>query len=306
MKKVIISQELNPYFNIAAEHQLFLASDEDTHLFLWQNDASVIVGRNQNLFAECDLKYLKEHNINAVRRLSGGGAVYHDKGNVNFTFITKEKTADPAQFIELIRSSMHKLDIDCEFSGRNDLLFRNQKFSGHAYYTDGEHYMYHGTILVNVNFEQLGKALTPSVLKLKSKGIESVKSRVINLSEVNSKITTEKVIQAFIKTFNCKNIEYINKTNLEAPLEKLLSSDDWLYGEAPEFNIEFDRKYSLGNISVHISVTDGLIQHIKISTDSLHLLDFKECEKELNGKRLTEQTLWKYIDLYISNKLKLS
>jgi len=306
VKKIIISEEFDPYFNIAAEHQLFLASEDDIHLFLWQNDASVIIGRNQNLYAECNLAYLREHNIKAVRRFSGGGAVYHDKGNVNFTFITKEKTANPVQFIELIQSAMQRLGIDCEFSGRNDILYKNQKFSGHAYYTDDDHYMYHGTILVNVNFEQLGKALTPSVLKLKSKGIESVKSRVINLSEIISKITTDNIIQAFIETFDCKNIEYINKTNLDTPLEKLLSSDDWLYGESPKFDIELERKSSFGYMSVQITVTDGLIKHVKINTDSLHIFDFKICENELNGKRFAEQTVWEYIDLYISNQLKLS
>ncbi|HHV09618.1 MAG TPA: lipoate--protein ligase [Clostridiales bacterium] len=303
MKKIIISEEFDPYFNIAAEHQLFLASEEDLHLFLWQNDASVIIGRNQNFYAECDLAYLKEHKIMAVRRFSGGGAVYHDKGNVNFTFITKEKSASHVRFIELIQSAMLGLGIDCEFSGRNDLLYENQKFSGHAYYTDGDNYMYHGTILVNVNFEQLGKALTPSVLKLKSKGIESVRSRVINLSEINSEITIQTVIQAFIKTFDCQNIEYINKTNLEPPLKGLLSSDNWLYVQSPKFDMELERKFSFGTMSVYVSIADNLIQSIKINTDSLKLYDFKSCENELKGKYFTEQAVWDYIKLYISGQI---
>ncbi|WP_077611395.1 lipoate--protein ligase [Clostridium sp. Marseille-P2415] len=306
MKKIIRSEEFNPYFNIAAEHQLFLASDEDIHIFLWQNDASVIVGRNQNLYAECNLSYLKEHNIQAVRRFSGGGAVYHDKGNVNFTFITKERSASQVQFIELIRSAMLRLGIDCEFSGRNDLLFKNQKFSGHAYYTDGDNYMYHGTILVHVDFEQLGKALTPSMLKLNSKGIGSVKSRVINLSEINNEITVEKVIEAFIETFHCKNIEFINKTNFEAPLEQLLSSHDWLYAQSPDFDIVLERKYSFGNVSVHIAAVNGLMERIKINTDSLQLYDFKICEDELNGKCFREEAVWECLNLYISNHLKQS
>lgn len=300
MKKIIISQEFDPYFNIAAEHQMFLNSEEDTHLFLWKNDACVVIGRNQNLYAECDLAYLKEHNIKEVRRFSGGGAVYHDKGNVNFTFITKEKSANHALFIELIQSAMQILGIDCEFSGRNDLLYRNQKFSGHAYYTDGTNYMYHGTILVNVNFEQLGKVLTPSALKLKSKGIESVKSRVINLSEVNSEITVQRVMRAFIEAFDGEKIEYINKTNVEVPLEKLLSSKEWLYAQSPSFDIELEHKYPFGNISVYVSVSDDLIQGIKINTDSLKTFDFKACEEELNGKYFVEQRIWECIDLYIN------
>jgi len=302
MKKIIISREFDPYFNIAAENQLFLDSDEDIHLFLWQNDASVIIGRNQNIYAECNLTYLKEHDIKVVRRFSGGGAVYHDKGNVNFTFITKEKTANQAKFIEIIKAAMAKLGIDCEFSGRNDLLYKNQKFSGHAYYTDGDNYMYHGTMLVNEDFKQLEKALSPSKLKLQSKGIKSVRSRVINLSSINSEITVEKVIQTFIETFDCKNIEYISKANFKAPLEKMLSSYDWLYAQSPKFDIELEKRYSFGNVSAYISVSDGMIQGIKINTDSLCLYDFKSCEDKLIGKCFDEQVVWKCSEQYIEAK----
>ena len=292
MKKIIISKEFDPYFNIAAEHELFLGSEEDVHLFLWQNDASVIIGRNQNLYVECNLPYLREHNIKTVRRFSGGGAVYHDKGNVNFTFITKENCVSQAAFIDIIESAMAGLGIHCEFSGRNDLLYKNQKFSGHAYYTDGDNYMYHGTILVNVDLAQLEKALTPSKLKLKSKGIESVKSRVINLYEINRNITTSGVMDALIGAFDSRNIEYISKENLEPPLEKFLSSDDWLYAQSPKFDIELERKFSFGNVSVYITITDHLIQSIKIYTDSLKPYNFKACENELKGKSFTEQAVW--------------
>lgn len=298
MKKIIISQELDPYFNIAAEHELFLTSDEKIHLFLWQNEASVIIGRNQNLYAECDLEYLRGHNIKAVRRFSGGGAVYHDAGNVNFTFIIKEKSARQEVFIQLIRSAMLKLGIECEFSGRNDLLYKNRKFSGHAFYADGDHYLYHGTILVHVNFEQLGKSLTPSKLKLKSKGIRSVKRRVINLSEINNEITTEKVMEAFMEVFDCRNIEYINKRNFHPPLERHLSSYEWLYAQAPNFDIELERRYPFGIVTVQISISDGLIKCLNIYTDSLQLLDFKTCEEKLIGVRFHEETIWEYIDRF--------
>ncbi len=196
---------------------------------------------------------------------------------------------------------MANLGIDCEFSGKNDLLYKKQKFSGHAYYTDGENYMYHGTILVSVNFEQLEKALTPSMLKLQSKGIASVRSRVVNLSSIHSVITTEKVIQASIETFDCKNIEYIDKTNFTAPLEQMLSSYDWLYAQSPKFDIELEHRYSFGNVSVRISDSDGMIQSVKINTDSLYLYDFKPCEDKLTGKCFCEQAVWECIEQYIAN-----
>lgn len=306
MKKIVISEEFDPYFNIAAEHQLFLSSEEDIHLFLWQNDSSVIIGRNQNLYAECDLTYLKEHDIKAVRRFSGGGAVYHDKGNVNFTFITKEASANQDHFIRLIQSAMQRLGIDCEFSGRNDLLYKNRKFSGHAYYTDGDHYMYHGTVLVNVNFEQLEHALTPSKMKLKSKGVESVRSRVINLSEINSEITAQSVIRAFMEAFECNHMEIINKKNFQPPLENVLSSDNWMFAQSPKFDAQLERNYPFGNMSVSISIADDLIQNVKINTDSLKLYDFKTCEKGLQNTHFNEQAVWGYIEQYLSNHLEFS
>ena len=306
MKKIVISEEFDPYFNIAAEHQLFLSSEEDVQLFLWQNDSSVIIGRNQNLYAECDLTYLKEHGIKAVRRFSGGGAVYHDKGNVNFTFITKEASANQDHFIRLIQSAMQRLGIDCEFSGRNDLLYKNRKFSGHAYYTDGDHYMYHGTVLVNVNFEQLEHALTPSKMKLKSKGVESVRSRVINLSEINSEITAQSVIRAFMEAFECNHMEIINKKNFQPPLENVLSSDNWMFAQSPKFDAQLERNYPFGNMSVSISIADDLIQNVKINTDSLKLYDFKACEKGLCNTHFNEQAVWDYIEQYLSNHLEFS
>lgn len=306
MKKIVISEEFDPYFNIAAEHQLFLSSEEDIHLFLWQNDSSVIIGRNQNLYAECDLTYLKEYGIKAVRRFSGGGAVYHDKGNVNFTFITKEASANQDHFIRLIQSAMQRLGIDCEFSGRNDLLYKNRKFSGHAYYTDGDHYMYHGTVLVNVNFEQLEHALTPSKMKLKSKGVESVRSRVINLSEINSEITAQSVIRAFMEAFECNHMETINKKNFQPPLENVLSSDNWMFAQSPKFDAQLERNYPFGNMSVSISIADDLIQNVKINTDSLKLYDFKACEKGLQNTHFNEQAVWGYIEQYLSNHLEFS
>lgn len=301
MNKIIISNEFDPYFNIAAENQLFLESDEDIHLYLWQNDKSIIIGRNQNLYAECNLSYLKENDIKPVRRFSGGGAVYHDKGNVNFTFITKEKNADQENFLELIKSAMLKLGVECEFSGRNDLLYKEQKFSGHAFFTDDDNYMYHGTVLVDVDMSQLGKSLTPSKLKLQSKGISSVKSRVVNLSTINKEITSKKVIEAFISVFQAEKIEYIDKTNYKPPLEKMLSSFEWLYGESPSFGIELEHRFSFGNVTLSIDTNDGLIEKIKINTDSLELYDFKECENQLKGKRFNQDEIWEYIKQYVSN-----
>ncbi len=306
MNKIYLSKENNPYYNVAAEHQLLLEADENTSLFLWQNKAAVIFGRNQNIFAETDTEYLNENKISPVRRFSGGGAVFQDLGNVNFTFITKEKNADTQKYLSVIKNAVASFDINCEFSGRNDLLVEGKKFSGHAYYTNDDNYLYHGTLMVSVNLDMLSRVLNPSFLKLNSKGIDSVRSRVINLSQVNSSINTKNIIEATIKSFkaefgNFEPIINIDRYSFTAPLFDKINKNNWIYGEAPEFNITVEKKLSFGNVSVSTNVIDGKIKQIKIQTDSLSLFDFSQCEKQLIDSVFEEEKVFNYIDNFSKN-----
>ncbi len=306
MNRIYLSKENDPYYNVAAEHQLLLEADENTSLFLWQNKAAVIFGRNQNIFAETDTKYLKENKISPVRRFSGGGAVFQDLGNVNFTFITKEKNADTQKYLSVIKNAVASFDINCEFSGRNDLLIEGKKFSGHAYYTNDDNYLYHGTIMVNVNLDMLSKVLKPSFLKLNSKGIDSVRSRVINLSQVNSSINTNSIIEATIKAFQSEFGDFepiinIDRHNFTAPLFDKINKNNWIYGEAPEFSITVEKKLSFGNVSVSANVIDGKIKEIKIQTDSLTIFDFSQCEKQLIDSVFEENKIFNYIDNFSKN-----
>jgi len=201
MNLIYVSLETDPYFNIAAEYQLFMETGPETALFLWQNRPAVILGRNQNVFAECDMAFLKTNKIFPVRRLSGGGAVFHDLGNVNFTFLAREENADIARYLKVIRDAVQSLGVECAFSGRNDLLACGKKFSGHAYYADDGHFFYHGTLMISVDMGMLAGALKPSFLKLNSKGIDSVISRVINLSDICGSITPQSMKDALIQAF---------------------------------------------------------------------------------------------------------
>lgn len=306
MNRIYISKENDPYYNVAAEHQLLLEADENTNLFLWQNNATVIFGRNQNIFAETDTKYLKENKIIPVRRFSGGGAVFQDLGNVNFTFITKEKNADTQRYLSVIKNAVASFGVNCEFSGRNDILVESKKFSGHAYYTNDDNYLYHGTIMVDVDLDMLSKVLKPSFLKLNSKGIDSVRSRVINLSQVNSSINTKSIIEAIINSFQTEfgdfeTIINIDKCNFKAPLFDKISKNNWIYGESPEFSITVEKKLSFGNVSVSANVIDGKIKEIKIQTDSLILFDFSQCEKQLIDFEFEENNVFNYIDNFSKN-----
>ncbi|MEM1485051.1 lipoate--protein ligase [Oscillospiraceae bacterium PP1C4] len=303
MNRVLISKEDNPYINIAMEKLLFEHAQEDLVLFLWQNSPSVILGRNQNMYAECDLDYLKENNIFPVRRFSGGGAVYHDKGNVNFTFVTKESLADEAKLLSVVKTAMQALGIDAEFSGRNDVLCDGRKFSGHAWLVDDGNYMYHGTIMINVDLHMLEKAITPSKLKLQSKGISSVRSRIINLAEKSPEITVQAVMlameNAFCKVFGeCEKQQLLSADDEALALAKKLSSDEWLVGECPQFSMTLEKMLLGKNVSVSAEVENGIIKKAKVSTDSLEMHDIEKCEQGLVGLPFCEKNVFFYLEKF--------
>ncbi len=197
MNKVIISKEVDPAYNLALEEELLRnLKDNENILYLWQNDRTVVIGRNQNPYSECNLDYMKENNITLVRRISGGGTVFHDLGNLNFTFLTKEVDVNLEKQLKVIIDGIKKLGLVAEVSGRNDLLIDNKKFSGHAFYSEDENYFHHGTIMIDINLDELSKSLNPSKLKLQSKGIKSVRSRVVNLKDLDKKIDSNIVKEA--------------------------------------------------------------------------------------------------------------
>lgn len=306
MSPIYISREVDPYFNIASEYQLLTEANEEVCLYLWQNQPCVVIGRNQNLYAECNMDYLVKNHILPVRRFSGGGAVFQDIGNVNFTFIAKEEYSNNMMFVEIIKKALSSFSIDCIFSGRNDLLFEGKKVSGHASYCENKNYMYHGTMMVNVNLDMLVSVLKPSYIKLSSKGINSVRSRVVNLSQINNNITEEKLKEAFLKVFfdvyGDTPIRFIDKENMQPLLYEKISQDKWIYGESPEFGICIEKKLSKGNVTIYAKVEDGIIKNIKIYTDSLLIVDIPKLEKDLIGTLYRENNLFEQIDKFFTNK----
>jgi len=307
MNKIYLSQETDPYYNVALEYQLLEEAQDNTILFLWQNSPAVIFGRNQSIFAEVDIDYLLKNKISPVRRFSGGGAVFQDLGNLNFTFITKEKNANPEKYLSTLNKALSSLNINCEFSGRNDLLCEGKKFSGHAYFVNDDNYLYHGTIMIDVNLDMLTNVLQPSFLKLNSKGIDSVRSRVINLAQVNKNITKEKVIDKLIKSFKdlfgqCEPIKYLDRNNYFAPMFSKIKTDQWIYGESPQFSITVEKKLSIGNVSISCDVEDGLIKKIKILTDSLKILDFSKVEEKMIGTVFQKNTIFDSLEIFINDK----
>lgn len=259
-------------------------------LFLWQNLNTIVIGRNQNPYKECDIKKLKEDDVQLVRRLSGGGAVYHDQGNLNFTFIAADKNYSVEQNMKVILNGVSKFGIHGQFNGRNDLMVQGRKFSGNAFISDDGMNCHHGTLLINVDLDKLSRYLTVSNLKLQSKGIDSIVSRVVNLSEISPQITIENLKEALIASFNelykteSPIVEINEKAmDLTSYLEKY-HSWEWNFSESPDFSTSIEEKFDWGIFEIHLGFSDGKIQKCKIFTDAIILEDFQNLESSLQEK----------------------
>ncbi|WP_346915782.1 lipoate--protein ligase [Clostridium sp.] len=306
MNKVIISKEVNPYYNLALEEELFRnIKSGETILYLWQNESTVVIGRNQNPYKECDLDYMKEKHITLARRISGGGAVFHDLGNLNFTFITKEIDSNLDKQLRVIKGAVEEYGFKVEFSGRNDLLLNNRKFSGHAFYCEDDNYFHHGTLMIDVDITKLEKVLTPSKLKLKSKGIESVKNRVINLIDVCSELAVENLIQSLVSSFkniygDFQKIDIYNINNHVPKLYDKYFSKLWNYGESPQYDVVLEERTAIGNVDINLTVESGKIVRAKIFSDTLENIDLRKIEEQLIGIIFSRDEVIKLIEKYIS------
>ena len=232
---ILQGNRFDPYYNLAVEETLAgYCAGNFKALYLWQNDRTVVVGRNQDISSEIDLEYANSHDIILARRVSGGGAVYHDKGNLNFTFAGSQNET------EVIVRAMTILGFNVQTTGRNDIELitdrTSAKFSGNAYYKSGSICFHHGTILIDSDFDVMSNVLTPDKAKLEGHGVKSVKSRVINLCEVMPTITVDDIKSAIIKAFEEKygKADAISVTDLDASeVEKArvrLASREWIYG----------------------------------------------------------------------------
>lgn len=276
MSQIIVSKTTKPQLNLAFEEYLLKNATVDCNIFfLWQNDETVVIGRNQNPWNECHVENIKKDNINLVRRLTGGGAVFHDLGNLNFTFISKNSESKIEENFELVNHVLNEFGIDSKFTGKNDLVVDKKKISGNAFVIEGEILCHHGTLLIDADLNRLNNYLSVSDLKLKSKGINSVVSRVANVKSMNSSITVKLIKERLIKSFKEKadfdsTIDLYDEKEIE---KKLLGFDnrynnwEWNYGSTPNFEATFEDRFTWGEIQINFNVDDALIKETKVYTD---------------------------------------
>ena len=267
----------NPWWNLAVEKYLAdRIQPGDVLLYLWQNENTVVIGRNQNAWVECRTSLLEEDGGRLARRLSGGGAVFHDLGNLNFTFLMQDCDYDLDKQLSVIQTACGYLGIHVEKSGRNDLLAQGHKFSGNAFYHSQGHAYHHGTLLVNADMEKLSKYLTPSKAKLQAKGVASVRSRVINLQELVPSLTCEQLAdcmeQAFAEVYGFATEEIVLSQEANADIDewaKKLCNWDWLYGPKLPFSLSCEARFDWGSLTLELQVSSGQINAVQVYSDSM-------------------------------------
>ncbi|MFW6389615.1 MAG: lipoate--protein ligase [Halanaerobiales bacterium] len=288
---IIESESHNPWYNLALEEYLLNEVDEkEIILYLWQNANTVVIGRNQNPWKECKCKQLEREGGKLARRLSGGGTVYHDLGNLNYTFIMNSSYYDYNTQMKVILKAVKNRDIDAKFSGRNDLLVNERKFSGNAFHVGKVSALHHGTIMVNTDFEKLVQYLQVSRKKIKAKGIASVRSRVVNLNHIKPGLTITNLKQSLSKCFTKKyggedNPDRINPEShnkLKQYYEKY-SSWNWKYGKTPNFDVNLEKRFDWGNIDIGLTASKGYIDTVKIYSDAMNADLIEKIEKTIEG-----------------------
>jgi len=288
----------DPYFNLATEEYLLTNAKDDVFM-LWQNKDAVIVGKNQNTLSEINYGYVKDNDIAVVRRLTGGGAVFHDLSNLNFTFIVKDGEkwfSDFGMFTGPVISALRKFGVDAYASGRNDILVDGRKISGNAQVKSNGKLMHHGTLLFNSDFTRLSGALNPKEEKITAKGVKSVKGRVANISEF-SDVTIEEFKKEILKG----KLYTLTKSELEKIGEladKKYRTWEWNYGYSPKYNYS-DKKYlSCGLLELNMDVKNGIIENIRIYGDFFENIPVRLLEEKIIGKKHQREELSELFEVY--------
>lgn len=294
----IINNSKDPYFNLALE-EYFVKYKElnDDILILWQNQPTIVVGKNQNTYEELNLDYVDDNNIKVVRRMSGGGAVYHDLGNLNYTIIKNNGQLyknDFSFFALPVISCLKKLGVVATFEGRNDILIDGKKFSGNAQYFYKNKVLHHGTLLFSSDLDVLSQALQVKNCKFDSKGIKSVKTRVTNISAyVKETVSLDDFHNSLLISMFDENEKSIQNYTLSegdiSEIKQLKYSKydtwEWNYGHSPQVNYHKEIRFNAGSVILTLNIKDGIIISCKINGDFFEGKPIEELEQQFTNKR---------------------
>ncbi|MBQ2769793.1 MAG: lipoate--protein ligase [Clostridia bacterium] len=275
MNGILHSASTDPYHNLALEELLFEEASGFC-LYLWQNKNTVVIGRNQNPWQECRLELLEKEGGRLARRSSGGGAVFHDLGNLNFTFVTPREAYDLPRQLGVILSALKSLGIQARFTGRNDLVAENgAKFSGNAFRKSKTTCLHHGTLLVHGDLEKLSRYLVPSPAKLMAKGVSSVRSRVTNLEAFSPGLTIqqirEAVANAFEREYGVSTLLSESQLDGDRLLEKTsrYAAWDWNMGSTPAFDLALTNRFPWGELTLELKLAQGHITRVQAWSDAM-------------------------------------
>ena len=295
--KVIRAEGNDPVMNLSLESALAdsVGSDEII-LYLWQNADTVVIGKNQNIWKECSIGRMEQDGITAVRRPSGGGAVFHDLGNLNFTFIARDADYDEEKQTAVILHALETFGIKAEKTGRNDLLAEGRKFSGHAYSHHKGRSVHHGTLLIHSDLSRIPLYLRPDPLKLKANSVDSARSRVRNLSELLPSLTIAQMMEALIES--CEEIYGCSREPMAFPdaeaiesYRRIYGSREWIYNRNSAFTAEVSHRFPWGTVTLSLQAENGMIQDAVIWTDAMDTEQIEQAAACLKGCQADNRSL---------------
>eukprot|EP01029_Cantina_marsupialis_P001644 TRINITY_DN1143_c0_g2_i1.p1 TRINITY_DN1143_c0_g2~~TRINITY_DN1143_c0_g2_i1.p1 ORF type:complete len:353 (-),score=73.26 TRINITY_DN1143_c0_g2_i1:264-1322(-) len=305
--RIFFSESNNPHLNLATEDWIFNDLDPSYQtLFLWRNAPTVVIGRYQNPWKECYVDKMNESDVFLARRRSGGGAVYHDLGNTNFTFLSPKEDYSKTRNNEIICNALSTFGVEAVSTGRNDIHVDDKKVSGAAFKEKKDRAFHHGTMLIDVDMTQLPQYLNPDKAKLQSKGIKSVQARVANLSSINPEIDNNAFCEAVCAEFksvydaDCE-YEFLSEESVKSNTDLLkyyeeLSSWDWRFGKTPDFSHNLEKRFVWGNMDLHLDVHQNVVRDSVIYSDCLVPDLVSELQENLIGCPYDHSSIAKAID----------
>ena len=289
------------YFNLALEEYVFSSLDpSQSYLLLWRNDNTIVVGKHQNTAQEINEAYVKENGIHVVRRMSGGGAVYHDLGNLNFTFITDQVPGmefDFQAFTQPVIQALAAMGVTAEFNGRNDITIDGKKCSGSAQYLRDGRVLHHGTLLFDSDLGVVANALKVRESKLRSHAVKSVRARVTNIAPyLPAPMSIQDFQEALLQQLFSQGTSTYHLTPEELEAISALREEkyhtwDWNYGASPPYTMEREAHFPGGLVTVQLAITSGILRSVRFFGDFFGAEHLEPLEQGLIGTPLRETDL---------------